>query len=159
MSEEALALIEERTQQLLTWMGFTEVKMSRAKDGQASQPAAGQQQLHLNIDAGESGRLLIGAHGSHLAALQHIVRVLARRSSPAAVEVTVDVNGYRAGRERTLLHLAEEAVRQAQRTGRAISLPPMVSLERRIIHTSLAARQHIKTESLGEEPNRRVVIK
>jgi spoIIIJ-associated protein len=102
---------------------------------------------------------LIGTHGVHLEALQHVCRILLRRDFQEPVRLTVDVNGYYASREQTLLHIAEEAARKAGRTGRAVVLPPMGAGERRTIHTTLAARQDVSTASLGEEPNRRVVVR
>lgn len=152
-----LPLIEEHIRYLLAVMGFADVRVSCACRSLPADPA--RQQYDIAITAGPAGRLLIGAHGAHLQALQHIVRALLKRELAASARVTVDVNSYRLDRERTLQHLAEEAARKAGRTGRAIVLPPMAAGERRTIHTSLAARADINTESLGTEPNRRVVVR
>ncbi len=152
INHQATALIEEHVRHLVSMMGFDQVKVNCS-----FLPPC--QHLHIAIDAGPSGRILIGTRGSHLAALQHVIRSLLRRQLKETLRITIDVNGYLAGRERTLLHLAEEAARKAGRTGQAIVLPPMVAAERRTIHTSLAARPNISTESLGEEPNRRVVVR
>lgn len=167
INHQATALIEEHVRHLVSMMGFDQAKVScsfhdirNLKNSDAAiPPPSARQHLHIAIDAGPSGRILIGARGSHLAALQHIIRSLLRRQLKETLRITVDVNGYSAGRERTLLHLAEEAARKAGRTGQAIVLPPMVAAERRTIHTSLAARPDISTASLGEEPNRRVVVR
>jgi spoIIIJ-associated protein len=151
MSTTTPALIEEYARHVLTIMGFGGATLTCTSQSDGS--------MQVNIDAGSEGRLLIGAHGAHLAALQHLIRLVVRRASAAPVHLTVDVNGYRADRERTLQHMAEEAVREAHRTGRAIVLPPLPSPERRLIHTVLAERTNVRTESLGEEPNRRVVVR
>lgn len=150
------ALIEEPIRQLLAVMGFPHVRVSCAVRTAAEPPG---QHIDIAITAGAAGRLLIGAHGAHLHALQHIVRALLNRLLESPATVTVDVNSYRLDRERTLQHLAEEAARKAGRSGRAIVLPPMAASERRTIHTSLAARPDVNTESLGTEPNRRVVVR
>lgn len=151
------ALIEEHVRHLLAVMGFPEVRVSCAvRTVSGLQPAA---HIDIAITAGPAGRLLIGAHGAHLLALQHIVRTLLKRQLASDAHVTVDVNSYHLDRERTLQHLAEEAARKAGRTGRAILLPPMAASERRTIHASLAARPDVNTESLGAEPNRRVVVR
>ena len=163
INHQATALIEEHVRHLVSMMGFDRAKVNCSfcdiKNSAAALSLPVRQHLHIAIDAGPSGRILIGTRGSHLAALQHIIRSLLRRQLKETLRITVDVNGYLAGRERTLLHLAEEAARKAGRTGQAIVLPPMVAAERRTIHASLAARPDISTESLGEEPNRRVVVR
>lgn len=164
INHQATALIEEHVRHLVSMMGFDRAKVSCSfrdtkNSAAVTLPLPTRQHLHIAIDAGPSGRILIGTRGSHLAALQHIIHSLLRRQLKETPRITVDVNGYLAGRERTLLHLAEEAARKAGRTGQAIVLPPMIAAERRTIHTSLAARQDISTESLGEEPNRRVVVR
>jgi len=139
-------------------MGFAEAKVS-CSCKEIQERLGTRQHLHIAIIAGSAGRILIGAHGAHLQALQHITRSLIRRQLKEQLRITVDVNGYLASRERTLLHIAEEAARKAGRTGQAIVLPPMAAAQRRTIHTTLAARQDVNTQSLGEEPNRRVVVR
>ena len=149
-----IALIEEHIRRLIVVMGFTDTKVTCSY-----RTVAAQHYLHVSLIAGPAGRLLIGTHGAHLQALQHIVRALIKRQVREPVRITVDVNGYLASKERTLLHLAQEAARKAGRTGRAIVLPPMSAAARRTIPPTLAARQDVNTESLGEEPNRRVVVR
>lgn len=152
------ALIEERVRHLLALMGFSDLHISCALHKEiASSPV--RQRLDIAITAGTAGRLLIGTRGAHLQALQHIVRALLKRELTEQTRVTVDVNSYLSGRELILLGLAEEAARKAGHTGQAIVLPPMAAGERRTIHTSLAARPDVNTESVGTEPNRRVVVR
>jgi len=74
------------------------------------------------------------------------------------VQVTVDVEGYRARRERQLRQLARRMAEQAVRTGKRQILEPMSASERRIIHLELREHSDVKTESLGDEPNRKVSI-
>ena len=73
--------------------------------------------------------------------------------------ILVDVNGYRARRERGLAGLAEETARKAQKTGQAVTLEPMNAVDRRTIHTALASHKEVQTESLGEGMSRRVVVR
>lgn len=157
INSEAIALIEEHIRHLLQTMSFDEAKVScTCREGKTD---TDDPYLHVAIDAFDAGRLLIGVHGNHLGAFQHIVRATMRRHLDKPIRIVVDINGYVAARERTLLHLAEEAARKASRSGRAITLPPMVASERHVIHTILSSRQDINTSSLGEEPNRRVVVR
>lgn len=159
ISTETLELIEEDTRHLLSIMGFVNTQVSCSSRKTKDKEGRPKQQLHINIDAKEVGRILIGSKGNHLAALSHVIRSLLRRKLEQPTYITVDVNGYLALQERKLLSLAEEAARKAGRTGRAIVLPPMEASARHTVHTALAQRQDINTESLGDEPNRRVVVK
>lgn len=115
--------------------------------------------LKISIEAGDDGRRLIGMQGAHLDALQHIIRTLLRRQLTAEAHVWVDVNGYRARREEGLTQLAQQAAAETKRSGRVVELKPMTAADRRAIHTALAARRDVTTESRGEEPRRRVVIR
>jgi spoIIIJ-associated protein len=151
LDQPSLALIEEHVRQLLGIMGFTQVRVhcSINEDG-----------LCIALEAGEASRILIGTSGAHLIALQHIIRCLLRRHLPNnEYYVRVDVNGYRSRREQTLSSLAEAVARKTQHTGRTVVLRPMPAADRRTIHTALAHRKDVRTESLGDEPNRRVVVR
>ncbi len=151
LDSPTIALIEEHVRRLLATMNIVDAAVRCDLTGEVT--------LRITIEAGEEGRALIGAHGSHLAALQHIIRCILRRQTSQDIRTVVDVNGYRARRERSLLGLAEEVARKAQRTGRTVVLQPMSAADRRTIHTALTDHKDIKTESLGDEPNRRVVVK
>lgn len=152
----SLALIEEHVRRVLSVMGFEEaIVQCRRRPADEAQLAL----LIVEIEAGPVGKMLIGAQGMHLDALQHLVRTLLRRQLTHELHVMVDVNGYRARRELSLQHLAESAARRAQHTGRTVVLHPMAAADRRILHTALASRSDITTESMGDEPNRRVVIR
>lgn len=159
---QAISLIEEHVRRLLQRMGFDQASVRGfITPGVAATEDAAEAAgtLHIAIEAGEEGRLLIGVQGSHLAALQHIIRAVLRRQIEKNVLVMVDVNGYRSRREKGLLGLAEAAARRAKMQGRTVVLRPMEASDRRAIHTALATRSDVRTESMGEEPNRRVVIR
>lgn len=157
--QHSLALVAEQSKQLLCSMGFDQTTLQCTHKKNKDKNNNTQYRIHVEISAGDTGRILIGARGSNLNALQHILRSVTRRHLSADTRLTVDVNGYLAAREKSLLCLAEEAARKVGRTGRATVLPPMEAAQRRTIHTSLASRQEIHTESLGDEPNRRVVVR
>lgn len=145
-----LTLLEEHVRHLLVTMSFNQTTIHcRLRDGR----------LRIEIEAGDDGKLLIGAQGANLAALQHIVRCILRRQVPDLVVAMIDVNGYQARREQGLVDLAELAAKRAEQTGRVVMLKPMSPADRRVIHTHLAERGDVATESTGEEPNRKIVIK
>ncbi len=70
----------------------------------------------------------------------------------------IDVQGYRERREKQLHQMALRLSEQVVKSGRRISLEPMPGTERRLIHLILRERTDVYTESIGEEPNRKVVI-
>lgn len=154
--EPTLALIEEHVRRLLALMDFAAATVTcQLREGSASETLT----LVVTIKAGEAGKWLIGPRGSHLAALQHLIRIVLARQLPSPITISVDVNQYRLQREQRLHHVAVDAASQAQRTGRTVVLPPMNAADRRILHTALAQQDRVRTESMGEEPNRRVVVR
>jgi spoIIIJ-associated protein len=74
------------------------------------------------------------------------------------VQVTIDVEGYRSRRERQLRQMARRMADQAVKTGRRQALEPMPASERRIVHIELRDRPDVTTQSVGEEPARKVTI-
>ncbi len=150
IDEPARRLIEEHVRRLLEVMGFEQVNVSSAvKDSH----------LSIHIEAGDVGRLLIGTQGRHLAALQHVMRCVLRQHIPQNVSVGVDVNGYNVRREKDIAAVALAAAKRAHDLGKTVVLRPMSATERRMVHTALVDKADITTESMGQEPNRRVVIK
>jgi len=89
--------------------------------------------------------------------LNYLVRLITRKENWE--DVLIDVNNYLKEREGLILELARAAARKAAATKEEISLPPMNSYERRLVHTELAGRPDLKTESAGEGKDRYVVIK
>jgi spoIIIJ-associated protein len=115
--------------------------------------------LPLLIDIhGDDLSVLIGRRAETLNALQYLLALIISKEATRWVQVLVDVEGYRARRERQLRQLARRMADQAIRTGKRQILEPMSASERRIIHLELRDDAEVKTESLGEEPNRKVSI-
>lgn len=115
--------------------------------------------IRLTVAAPQSGRILIGAEGTHLQALEHILHCVLRHRLSFDAPITVDVNEYRRERERLLAERAHEAADQALTLKRAIVLEPMSAPDRRAIHTALLDNPNVATQSLGQDPHRRVVIR
>jgi spoIIIJ-associated protein len=108
--------------------------------------------------SGEKIALLIGKRGQTLNALQHLTQLVANRYAKQYVNVIVDAEGYRERRHQTLIQLAERMANKAIKTGEAVSLEPMPSYERKVIHTALMRDRKIKTTSQGTEPYRHLII-
>lgn len=107
---------------------------------------------------GDDLSFLIGRHSEVLHSLQYITSLIVGREVGHWVPLILDVQGYRERRERQLRQMAARMADQVAKTGRRISLEPMTATERRIIHLALRDNSEITTESIGEEPNRKVVI-
>ncbi len=109
------------------------------------------------------GSLLIGENGQNLLALNHIIKKMAERSiageDKEKIIFSLDVNDYQAKKIEELKNLARLNAQRVRYFKKEIVMRPMSSFERRIIHSVLTECPDITTESVGEEPNRKVVIK
>lgn len=114
----------------------------------------------INIDiSGEKMGLLIGKRGDTIDAVQMLtILYVNRNKNMPYVKVNLDTENYRAKREATLIRLAHGLERNVLKEKKAITLEPMTANERRIIHSALQNNPKIKTYSIGEEPNRRMVV-
>ncbi len=151
VTPEALAAAKEILEQLMSHLGFA---------------------VRVEIKAGETNRLnvagdgmekeslgaLIGRKGERLSALQHLVNLMLSKKVGEWTRVLVDVEDYRGRRERQLRELANRAAQRVTETGKMLQLEPMPALERRWIHLALRDHDRVATQSIGEEPNRRVVV-
>lgn len=107
---------------------------------------------------GDSLGVVIGRRGETLDSLQYLAGLVANRSEGDYVRVMIDSGNYREKRERTLQQLAKKLSATAIRYGRPTTLEPMNPYERRIIHATVSTIDGVSSSSVGEEPNRRVVI-
>src|SRR5574340_465600 len=107
---------------------------------------------------GDDLSILIGRRSETLNALQYISSLIISKEAGQWVPLLIDVQGYRARRERQLRVLARRMADQVNHTGRRMALEPMPANERRIIHLELREHPDVSTESMGEEPNRKVTI-
>lgn len=107
---------------------------------------------------GDDLSILIGRRAETLNALQYILGLIVSKEAQRWAQVVVDVEGYRARREKQLRQLARRMADQAVNTGKRQILEPMSSAERRIIHLELRDHPDVYSESIGEEPARKVTI-
>ncbi|MEN3183689.1 MAG: RNA-binding cell elongation regulator Jag/EloR [Atribacterota bacterium] len=113
--------------------------------------------LSCTLDGKDAG-ILIGRKGETLEALEVLVRTFLARRGLGEIPLEVDISGYRKRREEALRKLAERMARKVVREKKKVRLAPMNARERRIIHMALKDHPEVVTYSIGEEPNRRVVI-
>jgi spoIIIJ-associated protein len=119
---------------------------------------AGQQPTVMIEIQGDDLSYLIGRRSETLNALQYITGLIVGKEIGHWVHLLIDVQGYRSRRDRQLRQLAVRLADQVARTGRRQTLEPMPANERRIIHLELRNHPLVTTESIGEEPNRKVTI-
>ncbi len=101
---------------------------------------------------------LIGYRGETLYALQNILSAVASKGIKGKIRVILDIEGYKAKREKTLEDLAEKVAKTVIKTRKPVKLEPMQAYERKIIHSKLQGNTRVETVSVGEEPHRRIVI-
>jgi len=132
----------------LTRMGVeASIDASTAEDGS----------IALNI-SGENMGVVIGRRGDTLDALQYITSIAVNRGEADHIKVTLDTENYRKKREESLENLAHKVAARVLKYRRNVTLEPMSSYERRVIHAALQNVRGITTYSTGSDPNRRVVV-
>ncbi len=108
---------------------------------------------------GDDVGVLIGRRGKTLSDMQYLLNVVMRRQFATLNKMVVlDVENYRARREKTLTQLAQSVARKVSRDGYEQALEPMNPQERRIIHMALQEFPDVTTYSSGEEPYRKVIV-
>jgi spoIIIJ-associated protein len=122
-------------------------------------PQEGDDQPIVKVEVeGDDLSILIGRRSETLNALQYISSLIIGKELERWVPLIIDVQGYRERRERQLRQLAQRMAEQAIHTGRRQVLEPMPASERRMIHLELRDHPLVMTESVGEEPNRKITI-
>ncbi|HUG48191.1 MAG TPA: RNA-binding cell elongation regulator Jag/EloR [Candidatus Limnocylindria bacterium] len=150
-SPEALEAGRQILEELLGHMGL---------DARVTVHAGDTSKLDVTAEDHEKEALgaLIGRKGERLSALQHLVNLMLSRRMGNWTRVLVDVEDYRGRRERQLREIALRAAEHVIQSGKMLQLEPMPALERRWVHLALRQHPDVATQSIGEEPQRRVVI-
>ena len=143
-------IIQTEVENLLQKMGFS---------AKIQATIIGETNYSVQITVEEGSKLLIGQHGVALSALQYIVRSILTRKLHERAEVLVDVNGYWEEKRPLLEREALSAEEEVLRTGHPAILRPMLSYERKVVHTFLVNRAKVTTESSGHGEDRKVIVK
>lgn len=145
---ELVQFIKEYIQSTLKQMGFNaQIEIFNKEDVPTYR-------IYSDNDA-----LLIGKNGKNLKALQHIVQQAIKKEINNNFKFVLDISNYQEKKEKHLVYLAKNIAREVSSTKVEVKLDSMNSYERRIIHNALTNNKKVYTESIGEEPNRCVVIK
>ena len=113
--------------------------------------------IYIDLDGEDTG-FLIGYRGEVLKSLQTIITNIANKKSNGKIKVALNISGYRAKREKDLQNLADRIASSVIKNGKSVTLEPMSAYERKIIHLRLQDNNKVKTHSIGEEPNRKLVV-
>ena len=113
--------------------------------------------IKIDMD-GENSKFLIGYRGEVLNSLQIILGSIANKHSKDRAKVILNISNYKEKREKSLEELADKISKTVLKTGKTITLEPMMAYERKIIHNRLQSNNRVVTYSVGEEPYRKVVI-
>ena len=140
--------IKETTLDLVKKMGFDAQIESRVRDGLLTLT------LHSN-----NNNLLIGKDGKNMNALSLVVKQIVQNEIGCFYKFNLDVGEYKLKQQKNLERMAKKVAREVAKSKVEVKLDPMNSYERRIIHNILNDDRYVYTESVGEEPNRCVVIK
>ncbi len=107
----------------------------------------------------EEPQILIGEKGQTLIELQRLLGMILNKKSKNRFYLDLDINDYKKKKNKYLKELAQDLADEVSLTQKEKTLSPMNSYERRIVHLALSGREDVTTESEGEEPKRKVVIK
>jgi spoIIIJ-associated protein len=113
---------------------------------------------HVDIE-GQKLDFFVGPEGETLNALQELTRLAVLRQTQRWVRITVDVNGFKARRRQEIVAMAREVGERVASSRQDEELEPMTAFERKIVHDVIADLAGAQSDSIGEEPNRRVVVR
>lgn len=142
--------------EILQIMGFTDIDIDVKKDNSLKDKEL--LVIDIKIDPKEA-EYFIKENAIGLNALQHLVRILVFKKSFNQSFLIIDINEHKKERERFLTELALKTVQKVRKTKKPVILEPMSAYERRFIHLKLAEEPDIVTESTGEEPERKIVVR
>lgn len=150
--QNSSALVEEVVGELLEKMEFkASLEIIAEEESEDS--------LLCKVTTAEDSHLLIGQHGANLEALQHLARLIVRKRTDERLKFTLDINDYRKERNASVVEAARQAADQAVAEGRTITLRPMSTYERRLVHLEISKRNDVISDSVGEGEQRKVAIK
>ncbi len=149
ISQEELEKIREVVQEFFQKGSFeVDVEISKAQE----------QTIPIKV-VSEEPKFLIGQNGQTLAEIQHLLKAILRHEISEQFYIDLDINDYKKKKTEYLREVANSLADEVALAKEEKTLAPMPAYERRIIHLELAERKNITTQSVGEEPERRIIIR
>ena len=155
------ATIKQLSQDLFSQLGFpkADVKVKKAKKAEAKSDLAEVEGWSIQVAVSpEDSGVLIGYHGETISALQLILSLMAHQRIGEWYRLSLNINDYRERREQVLVEMAKNAAERVKATQEELIMPPMASFDRRTVHLTLAKEQGVRTESVGEGRDRRLIV-
>ena len=149
LKSDVLEYAKEYLKNVVTGMGIEDIVIETQRK---------EQYLKLILHS-ENSSILIGKGGRTLASLQNLIRSSVQAKTGTYVNIILDVENYKVKQEHNIERLAKKLAKEVLRTKEPITMDSMNSYERRLVHNALANFKGISSDSEGEEPNRRIVIK
>ena len=149
LKSEVLEFSKNYIKDIVKGMGLDDIQLETQRTEQ-----------HLKITMhSENSSILIGKNGRTLSSLQTLLRSAISNKIEMKVNIVLDVENYKIRQEKNIERLAKKLAKEVLKTKEPITMDSMNSYERRVVHNVLGNFKGITTESEGEEPNRKVVIK
>ncbi|MBN1498783.1 MAG: protein jag [Spirochaetes bacterium] len=136
---------------------FTELMRLMDIKAEISEMHEGAAKVYLEIESSDSG-LIIGKKGKTLEAIQFLVNLMVATKTKSEKKIILDIESYRAKRERALKRLSYDIAKKVIRSGKPWTLEPMNPFERRLIHLTLQNNDQVDTKSEGQGIYRKVRI-
>ena len=147
--DEAILFAKKYLEDLLSFFGLNTDVYATSSDDEV---------IELDVPSTHLNGFLIGQRGDTMRALQFLVSNALKNNGHSVTRVNVDIADYKKGRAARLQHTAQDWVKNVKDTGEPMHLKPMNAADRRTIH-KLANDSGLTTESVGEGPERHVVLK
>ncbi len=149
LNQNNLKKIKETVEEFFKKMTFeVEIKILLQKD----------QTIPMNIKTSEP-QILIGERGQTLTEIQHLLKAILKRQIEEPFFIDLDISDYKKKKIDYLKEMARAAADEVALSKKEKQLPSMPAYERRIIHLELASRSNVTTESIGQEPERKVIVR
>lgn len=126
-------------------------------DAKVSVKEKSSEQILYQIEGGNSA-IMIGKRGQTLEAMQYLIEKIANKNNAKRVRIEIDIEDYLKNRKDNLERLAYKLAEKAKRTGKPMTVGHMNAHDRRIVHLALKDDKKIRTQSMGEGLNRKLVI-
>lgn len=148
---DKVVLVEKLANELLALMQ-TKAKASAKEDKE-------NEAIEVNIESEEERGLLIGHHGDTINAVQAVLGMMVRKEVGEWIRIIVNIGDWREKQEEHLKKLAREVAERVKQTGEPQPLYNLTAAQRRIVHLELSGEAEVTTESIGEGPERYLVVK
>ncbi|NJL83784.1 MAG: RNA-binding protein [Chloroflexaceae bacterium] len=160
MVDEHLAQGQQWLEELLRLLGVSSSVLAQEEELDRESEAYWLTIDHAHLSE-EQIQVLIGEQGETIDAIQYLANTILNLGLGPDQQrpVTIELDRYRAHRQAELHNLAEQVAEQVRETGQEVEMRSLSSAERRQVHTFLKTAADLETESRGQEPDRRLVVR